>query len=100
MYPAYLEKDGKLLDDVTPTSGVPVFLCVGDRDTTFYPSSQAFAAACRAQGIRCDYLVAPNVGHGFGLTANLPEGAKDWPDRLKAFLSSFGAQPPSGDHRP
>ena len=92
MYPAYLQEDGKILDDVTPIN-VPVFLYVGDQDKTFFPSSEAYAAACKEKGIRCDYTVAPGVGHGFGLTATLPAGARDWPDKLKAFLTSLDAKP-------
>ena len=92
MYPAYLERDGKLLTDVTPIDA-PVFLYVGDQDKTFYPSSVAFHAACQEKGIRCDYGVALNVGHGFGYTANLPAGARDWPDKLKAFLASLDPKP-------
>ena len=92
MYPAYLEKDGKLLDDVTPIN-VPIFLYVGDKDKMFHPSSEAYAAACKEKGIRCDYTVAVNVGHGFGLTTNLPAGARDWPDKLKTFLGSLDAKP-------
>ena len=91
MYPAYLEKDGKRLDDVAPPN-VPVFLYVGDNDQKFYPSSVAYAAACKEKGVRCDYTVAPNVGHGFGLTAHLPAGARDWPDKLRAFLDSLDGQ--------
>ena len=82
MYPAYLEKDGKLLDEVAPLD-VPTFLCVGDKDKTYYPSSVAYEAACKEKGIRCDYLVAHNVGHGFGLAA------RDCPEKLKAFLASL-----------
>ncbi len=92
MYPAYLEKDGKILDEVTPTNA-PVFLYVGDHDKTYYPSSVAYAAACKEKGVRCDYTVAPNVGHGFGLVSNLPEGARDWPDKLRAFLGTLDAKP-------
>ena len=88
MYPAYLEKNGKVLDEIAPTN-TPVFLYVGDQDKTYYPSSVAFAAACKEKGVRCDYGVAAGVGHGFGLTANLPAGAREWPDKLKAFLGTL-----------
>lgn len=87
VYPAYLEKDGVLLDDVSPVN-VPTFLCVGDHDHTYFPSSVAYEAACKAKRIPCEYLVAPGAGHGFGMTETLPAGAKDWPDRLKTFLAA------------
>ena len=86
VYPAYLEKDGALLEDVSPVN-VPTFLCVGDQDHTYGPSSVAYAAACKAKGVPCDYVVAPGAGHGFGVTNSLPAGARDWPDKLKAFLA-------------
>jgi acetyl esterase/lipase len=88
VYPAYLEKGGTLTDDVMPIK-VPTFLCVGDRDKTYFPSSVAFEAACRAQNIPCTYVVAPGAGHGFGIQDKLPAGAKDWPDKLKAFLATL-----------
>ena len=88
VYPAYLEKDGALLDDVSPVN-VPTFLCVGDQDHTYGPSSVAYEAACKARGIPCEYVVAPGAGHGFGVTDSLPAGARDWPDRLKAFLTAL-----------
>lgn len=94
MYPAYLEKDGKLLDEATPTPA-PTFLCVGDKDQLYYPSSEAYAAACKEKGFRCDYMVAHDVGHGFGFTAQLPAGARDWPDKLKVFLAALG-EPSAG----
>ena len=91
VYPAYLEKGGGLLEDVSPIN-VPTFLCVGDQDHTYYPSSEAYAAACKAKGIPCDYVVAPGAGHGFGITDSLPAGARDWPDKLKAFLAALPRQ--------
>ena len=87
VYPAYLEKDGVLLDDVSPVN-VPTFLCVGDRDHAYYPSSVAYEAACKAKGIPCDYFVAAGAGHGFGLGDKLPEGAREWPEKLKLFLAA------------
>ena len=87
-YPAYLEKDGVLLADVSPVN-VPTFLCVGDQDHTYLPSSVAYEAACKAKGIPCTYTVAAGAGHGFGITDKLPAGARDWPDRLTAFLAAL-----------
>ena len=93
MYPAYLEKGGRVLDDVAPIR-VPVFLYVGEKDKTYRPSSEAYAAACKEKGIRCEYGVAPDVGHGFGLKQPLAAGARDWPDKLKAFLAPLGEPGP------
>ena len=84
MYPAYLEKDGAVLDDVAPAA-TPAFVYVAG-DDHYSPSSKAFAAACEAKKIPCELHVQPKGGHGFGLKATLPEGVRDWPDTLRAFL--------------
>ena len=87
MYPGYVDKDGKLLPDIEPPK-VPIFLYVGDQDKLMLGSA-VLNQYCRDHGIRCDFGVAPGVGHGFGLTKNLPEGAKDWPTKLGAFLAAL-----------
>ena len=87
MYPGYVEKDGKLLPDIEPPK-LPMFLYVGDQDKLMAGAS-LLNQYCQDHGIRCDYGVAPGVGHGFGLTKNLPEGAKDWTTKLGAFLASL-----------
>lgn len=87
VYPAYLEKDGKVLDDVAPPK-VPFFVYVAG-DDRYAPSSTAFAESCQAAGIRCDYTKAEKGGHGFGLKNPLPEGVREWPDKLRTFLSSL-----------
>ncbi len=93
MYPGYMEKEGKLVPDVMPPK-VPIFLYVGDKDSLALGGSKLLEEACREQGIRCDFTIASGVGHGFGITKDLPEGAKDWPDKLGVFLASLGAPEP------
>lgn len=87
MYPGYLAKDGQLQAEVEPPK-VPIFLCVGDQDRLL-PEAVALDKYCREHDIRCDYHLALGVGHGFGLTKNPLEGAKDWPTKLGAFLASL-----------
>ncbi len=87
MYPAYLEKDGKCLDEVAP-SKVPAFLYVAE-DDHFNKSSHAYEAACKEKGVPCEAHYAAKGGHGFGLKNPLPEGVKDWPDKLRAFLDGI-----------
>jgi acetyl esterase/lipase len=84
IYPAYLEKDGILLDEVAPAN-VPVFAYVA-ADDSHAPSSRAFSAACEARGIPCELHIPASGGHGFGLKADRPESVRDWPERLCAFL--------------
>lgn len=93
LYPGYMEKDGKLLPDVTPPK-VPIFLYVGDKDGLTLGGSKLLDQTCHEQGIRCDFTIAPGVGHGFGVTKKLPDGAKDWPDKLGVFLASLGTPGP------
>ncbi|MEA3211941.1 MAG: hypothetical protein QOE70_4998 [Chthoniobacter sp.] len=86
MYPAYLEKDGKCLEEVAPAKA-PAFLYVA-ADDKFAPSSVAYADACREHQVRCDFHQAEQGGHGFGLKKELPVGVRDWPDKLRAFLAA------------
>lgn len=87
IYPAYLEKDGKVVDEVAPTN-IPTFLYVAGNDK-YAPSSVAFAAACAEAKIPHELHKPDLGGHGFGLKENLPESVRDWPEKLKAFLSKL-----------
>ena len=84
MYPAYLEKNGQILDEVAPVK-TPAFVYVA-ADDKYSPSSKAYAEACQAKQVPCVYNLKEHGGHGFGLKTPLPEGVKDWTDKLKAFL--------------
>ena len=90
MYPAYLEKNDQVLDEVMPVKTptfvkTPVFIYVAG-DDPYAPSAIAYAAACQTAQIPCAYYLKPHGGHGFGLTPNRAEDVKDWPEKLKAFL--------------
>ena len=84
IYPAYLEHDGKVLEEVAPVK-TPAFVYVAG-DDKYAPSSLAYAAACKQANIPCDFTKPAHGGHGFGLKASLPADVKDWPDKLRAFL--------------
>ena len=85
LYPAYLEKDDRCLDEVAPVK-TPAFLYVAE-DDKYSRSSRAYEAACREKGVSCQAHYAERGGHGFGLKKPLPEGVKDWPEKLRAFLN-------------
>ncbi len=87
MYPAYLDKDGKVLEEVAPVK-TPAFLYVA-ADDKFSTGSIAYAAACEEKKIPHTFIKPEHGGHGFGLKATLPEGVKDWPDKLHAFLDGL-----------
>lgn len=91
IYPAYLEKDGQILEDVAPGQA-PTFIYVGG-DDKLGPSSAAYAAACEAAGVRCEFHKSEHGPHGFGLKDPLPEGVRDWPDKLRAFLITVADGP-------
>lgn len=84
MYPAYLEKDGVVLEEVAPVN-VPTFAFVA-ADDSHSLSADAFAAACNARGIPCEFHRPASGGHGFGIKAEIPASVRDWPERLCAFL--------------
>lgn len=87
IYPAYLEKDGKVLEEVAPVK-TPAFLYVGG-DDKWAPSAVAYAEACRQAKIPCDFTKTEHGGHGFGLKPDLPSDVKNWPDKLHAFLDGL-----------
>jgi acetyl esterase/lipase len=87
MYPAYLEKDGKVFEDVAPIK-VPTFIYVAGNDK-LAPGSVAYDAACQELGIQHELHKPELGGHGFGLKDGMPESVKDWPAKLKAFLATL-----------
>lgn len=87
MYPAYLEKGGKVLDEVAPVK-TPAFVYVAGNDP-YAPSSIAYAGACKEANVPCDFTKAERGGHGFGLKTPLPPEVKDWPEKLHAFLDGL-----------
>lgn len=85
IYPAYLQKDDKVLDDVAPIDA-PTFLYVA-ADDGLVVSSDAYAKACEQMKVPVEFHKPTSGGHGFGLTPKLPEAVRDWPEKLKAFLA-------------
>lgn len=87
IYPAYLEKEGQVVEDVAPAP-IPSFVFVA-ADDKHASGSAVFAAACRAKGIRVDEHRTESGGHGFGLKSELPEAVRDWPAKLRKFLDTL-----------
>jgi acetyl esterase/lipase len=87
MYPAYLERDGKVLEDVAPIKA-PTFIYVAGNDK-LVPSSIAYDAASQALGNQHELHKPELGGHGFGLKEGMPDSVKDWPAKLKAFLATL-----------
>lgn len=89
IYPAYLEKDGKVLDEVAPTKA-PTFIFVA-MDDKYAPSSVAYAAACRTISKHSTFHKVETGGHGFGMKEDRKEEVRNWPDLLRKFLDSVSA---------
>lgn len=89
IYPAYLEKDGKVLDEVAPTKA-PAFIFVAD-DDKYAPSSAAYAAACRTISKHSSFHHTAKGGHGFGMKEDRKEEVRNWPDLLRKFLDVVSA---------
>lgn len=87
VYPAYLEKDGKLLEEAIPPV-VPSFVYVAKNDP-HYSSSCAYAGYCVKHKLKCCFHQAETGGHGFGLKNPLPEGVMDWTEKLADFLKNM-----------
>ncbi len=87
MYPAYLDHEGKVKDEVAPVK-TPAFLYVA-ADDKFAPGSVVYAAACEEKKIQHTFIKPAKGGHGFGLKATLPPDVKDWPDKLHEFLNGL-----------
>ena len=87
MYAAYLEKDGKVLEDVQPGK-LPVFLYVAG-DDKLSPSSKVYAEAAKAAGATAELHIPEKGGHGFGLKEGMPESVRDWPEKLRGFLAQI-----------
>lgn len=90
MYPAYLEKDGKVLDDVAPGK-TPTFAFVA-ADDHWAPSATAYNEACQAAGLPCEFHKPEHGGHGFGLKNPLPTDVQNWPELLQRFLKTLPAK--------
>jgi acetyl esterase/lipase len=89
MYPAYLEKDGKVLEDVAPGQ-TPTFAYVA-ADDHWAPSATAYNEACKAAGLPCEFHKPEHGGHGFGLKNPLPADVQNWPQLLQTFLDGLPA---------
>ncbi len=87
IYPAYLEKDGKLLNDVVPPK-IPIFAYAA-ADDQHSVNSRVLAAYCKDNGISCDFTETKDGGHGFGIKKPLPKSVADWPDKLEKFLKGI-----------
>lgn len=84
IYPAYLEKDGRVADDLKVTSRVtPTFIAGTEGDRIFAAGGRVYHAALDAAGVKNKLIIYPGGGHGYGLkaegdAAKWPQAAIDW----------------------
>lgn len=89
VYPAYLEKDGKVAADLNVNSKIPPTLSVGtEGDKIFAAGGRIYHAALDAAKVKNKLIIYPGGGHGYGLRA---EGeAKAWPQAALEWLRQTG----------
>ena len=84
VYPAYLEKDGKVAEDLSVTSKVPPTFIVGtEGDRIFAAGGRVYHSALDATKVKNKLIIYPGGGHGYGLrgegeVAGWPQAALDW----------------------
>jgi acetyl esterase/lipase len=85
VYPAYLEKDGKIVPEVNVRARIPpTLIVVAEDDKTYVNSSKVYHAELNAAKIPNKLLLYPDGGHGFGLISN--KTAKAWPEAALAWM--------------
>ena len=89
IYPAYLEKEGKVAADLKINASTPpMFIAGTEGDRIFIPGGRIFHDALDAAKVKNKLIVYPGGGHGYGLHA---EGeAKAWPQALLDWLRETG----------
>lgn len=89
VYPAYLEKDGKVASDLNLNARIPPTLMVGtEGDKVFATGGRVYHAALDEAKVRNKLIVYPGGGHGYGLhgegdAAKWPQAVIDWLREIK-----------------
>lgn len=89
VYPAYLERDGRLNQELDLSADVPPTLIVHSADDRrFIAGSRLYAAALAAAGHECLLQDYPTGGHGYGLRSE--HEARAWPADAAKWLRQKG----------
>ncbi|MGN6367750.1 MAG: alpha/beta hydrolase [Phycisphaerae bacterium] len=92
VYPAYLERDGKLASDLNLHADIPPTLIVhNEDDKTFSPGTKLYHAALDNNHHPNELLFYPTGGHGYGL--HCTGDAKAWPQDALPWLHKIGVLP-------
>lgn len=88
IYPAYLDQDGKLAQDLNLDADIPpTFIAHTEDDELFVPGSKLYAAALEEKEQPHLFRLYQTGGHGYGLRCELE--AKAWPQEAGQWLSSI-----------
>jgi acetyl esterase/lipase len=89
VYPAYLDKDGKVAPDLNPKANVPPTLIVhSEDDKRFVTGSKRYHAALDQAKVPNEFLLYPTGGHGYGLRCT--RDARAWPQAALEWLHKIG----------
>jgi len=85
VYPAYLERDGKLATELNLSAKIPPTLIVHtEDDKLFIAGSKLYHAALDAAKVKNTFLLYQTGGHGYGLHSDKEAGA--WPKEAADWL--------------
>ena len=91
VYPAYLEKDGKIADELNLKANIPPTLIVhSEDDQKFVPGSKLYHAALDAAGISNEFKLYPTGGHGYAL--HCEREARAWPEAALEWVRKAGRE--------
>ena len=89
VYPAYLEKDGKIAPDLNLKAKIPPTLIVStEDDTNFVTGGKLYAAALDEAKVLNKFLLYATGGHGYGLRST--KDAKAWSQSALDWLRKIG----------
>ncbi|MEQ1603282.1 MAG: alpha/beta hydrolase [Pyrinomonadaceae bacterium] len=85
IYPAYLEKDGRIAAELNLRAKIPPTLIVStEDDRSFVLGCKVYHAALDEAKIQNKFLLYPTGGHGYGLRSD--KAAKAWPEDALEWL--------------
>ncbi len=85
VYPAYLEREGKIADELNLKANIPPTLIVhNEDDKNFIAGSKIYHAALEQAKINDTFLLYQSGGHGYGLRSDKDVGA--WTKDAAAWL--------------
>lgn len=89
IYPAYLEKDGKVAPELDLTAKIPPTLIVStEDDKNFVAGCKIYHAALDAAKHSNQFLLYPTGGHGYGLRSD--KDVRVWPEAASGWLRKNG----------